>query len=177
VIRLAGDVPSLRASPKSWPKQAFHLAEHKLAVRCGSSDGSTRLKSKIQRRPARKTIRLSWCVRSGSWKRISPVSLKRTRTSSRNTMLVRHTRREYRAGEHGAGRAATAMCRAGYPREGEIGRGQASIQSCPERPCRPQRPAPIAERELVGVVTGDKIDKTRVVTVERRLAHAKYGKS
>jgi 30S ribosomal protein S17 len=26
------------------------------------------------------------------------------------------------------------------------------------------------------VVTGDKMNKTRVVTVERRLAHAKYGK-
>ena len=32
------------------------------------------------------------------------------------------------------------------------------------------------KRELVGVVTGDKMNKTRVVTVERRLAHAKYGK-
>ena len=32
------------------------------------------------------------------------------------------------------------------------------------------------KRELVGIVTGDKMNKTRVVTVERRLAHAKYGK-
>jgi small subunit ribosomal protein S17 len=32
------------------------------------------------------------------------------------------------------------------------------------------------KRELVGVVTSDKMNKTRVVTVERRLAHAKYGK-
>ena len=31
-------------------------------------------------------------------------------------------------------------------------------------------------RELVGVVTSDKMQKTRVVTVERRLSHAKYGK-
>ena len=31
-------------------------------------------------------------------------------------------------------------------------------------------------RELVGVVTSDKMNKTRVVVVERRLAHAKYGK-
>ena len=31
-------------------------------------------------------------------------------------------------------------------------------------------------RELVGVVTSDKMEKTRVVTVERRLSHAKYGK-
>ncbi len=31
-------------------------------------------------------------------------------------------------------------------------------------------------RELVGVVTSDKMNKTRVVTVERRLSHAKYGK-
>ena len=45
-------------------------------------------------------------------------------------------------------------------------------------------PAPAAEdahgkgrrRELVGVVTSDKMQKTRVVIVERRLAHAKYGK-
>ena len=31
-------------------------------------------------------------------------------------------------------------------------------------------------RELVGVVTSDKMQKTRVVMVERRLSHAKYGK-
>jgi small subunit ribosomal protein S17 len=31
-------------------------------------------------------------------------------------------------------------------------------------------------REMVGVVTRDKMQKTRVVMVERRLAHAKYGK-
>jgi len=31
-------------------------------------------------------------------------------------------------------------------------------------------------RELIGVITSDKMQKTRVVTVERRLAHAKYGK-
>lgn len=31
-------------------------------------------------------------------------------------------------------------------------------------------------RELVGVVTSDKMQKTCVVTVERRLSHAKYGK-
>jgi len=33
-----------------------------------------------------------------------------------------------------------------------------------------------SKRKLVGVVVGDKMDKTRVVVVERRLAHAKYGK-
>jgi small subunit ribosomal protein S17 len=32
------------------------------------------------------------------------------------------------------------------------------------------------KRVLVGVVVGDKMNKTRVVVVERRLAHAKYGK-
>jgi small subunit ribosomal protein S17 len=32
------------------------------------------------------------------------------------------------------------------------------------------------KRVLIGVVVGDKMDKTRVVVVERRLAHAKYGK-
>ncbi len=33
-----------------------------------------------------------------------------------------------------------------------------------------------ARRVLIGVVVGDKMDKTRVVMVERRLSHAKYGK-
>ena len=33
-----------------------------------------------------------------------------------------------------------------------------------------------AKRILIGVVVGDKMDKTRVVMVERRLSHAKYGK-
>jgi small subunit ribosomal protein S17 len=32
------------------------------------------------------------------------------------------------------------------------------------------------KRKLIGVVVGDKMDKTRVVVVERRLAHKKYGK-
>ena len=32
------------------------------------------------------------------------------------------------------------------------------------------------KRKLIGVVTSDKMDKTRVVTVDRRLSHAKYGK-
>jgi small subunit ribosomal protein S17 len=31
-------------------------------------------------------------------------------------------------------------------------------------------------RKLVGVVTSDKMDKTRVVQVERRISHGKYGK-
>ena len=39
----------------------------------------------------------------------------------------------------------------------------------------PDRPK-IHRRELIGVVTSDKMDKTRVVQVERRLAHGKYGK-
>jgi small subunit ribosomal protein S17 len=34
----------------------------------------------------------------------------------------------------------------------------------------------IKRRELIGVVTSDKMQKTRVVMVERRLSHAKYGK-
>ena len=36
--------------------------------------------------------------------------------------------------------------------------------------------AKIHRRELIGVVTSDKMQKTRVVVVERRLAHKKYGK-
>ena len=34
----------------------------------------------------------------------------------------------------------------------------------------------IHKRRMIGVVTSDKMDKTRVVQVERRLAHGKYGK-
>jgi small subunit ribosomal protein S17 len=34
----------------------------------------------------------------------------------------------------------------------------------------------VMRRELIGVVTSDKMQKTRVVLVERRLSHAKYGK-
>jgi small subunit ribosomal protein S17 len=36
--------------------------------------------------------------------------------------------------------------------------------------------AKMHRRELIGVVTSDKMTKTRVVLVERRLAHKKYGK-
>ena len=34
----------------------------------------------------------------------------------------------------------------------------------------------IHKRRMIGVVTSDKMDKTRVVLVERRLADRKYGK-
>jgi small subunit ribosomal protein S17 len=34
----------------------------------------------------------------------------------------------------------------------------------------------IMRRELIGVITSDKMQKTRVVLVERRLSHTKYGK-
>jgi len=34
----------------------------------------------------------------------------------------------------------------------------------------------IKRRELIGIITSDKMQKTRVVLVERRLSHAKYGK-
>jgi small subunit ribosomal protein S17 len=34
----------------------------------------------------------------------------------------------------------------------------------------------IHKRRMIGVVTSDKMSKTRVVLVERRLAHTKYGK-
>jgi small subunit ribosomal protein S17 len=36
--------------------------------------------------------------------------------------------------------------------------------------------AKLGKRVLVGVVIGAKMNKTRVVVVERRVAHAKYGK-
>jgi small subunit ribosomal protein S17 len=36
--------------------------------------------------------------------------------------------------------------------------------------------AKIHKRELIGIVTSDKMQKTRVVLVERRLSHKKYGK-
>ncbi len=39
----------------------------------------------------------------------------------------------------------------------------------------PDRPK-IHRRELIGIVTSDKMQKTRVVQVERRLSHKKYGK-
>jgi len=34
----------------------------------------------------------------------------------------------------------------------------------------------IHKRRMIGVVTSDKMTKTRVVVVERRLSHKKYGK-
>ena len=41
-----------------------------------------------------------------------------------------------------------------------------------DRSRRPKR----TKRTLIGIVVGDKMDKTRVIVVERRLAHTKYGK-
>ncbi len=33
-----------------------------------------------------------------------------------------------------------------------------------------------SRRKLIGIVVGDKMNKTRVIVVERRLPHGKYGK-
>ena len=49
---------------------------------------------------------------------------------------------------------------------------QTPAAASPDRGRRAKR----AKRVLIGVVVGDKMNKTRVVVVERRLAHAKYGK-
>ena len=51
----------------------------------------------------------------------------------------------------------------------------------PTAPADPAAPAAadrdIAhKRKMVGVVTSDKMNKTRVVMVERRISHGKYGK-
>jgi small subunit ribosomal protein S17 len=46
-------------------------------------------------------------------------------------------------------------------------------------PASTAAPAPqhkLHKRRMIGVVTSDKMNKTRVVLVERRLAHGKYGK-
>ena len=54
----------------------------------------------------------------------------------------------------------------------------ANENQTPQPPPAPRRAGgPRArKRTLIGVVVGDKMNKTRVVVVERRLAHAKYGK-
>ena len=44
-----------------------------------------------------------------------------------------------------------------------------------ENPLPEKRPEP-RKRRLVGVVISDKMNKTRIVLVERRLSHLKYGK-
>jgi small subunit ribosomal protein S17 len=48
--------------------------------------------------------------------------------------------------------------------------------SAPAANAEPAGRAKSTKRKLIGVVVGDKMNKTRVVVVERRLAHAKYGK-
>ena len=55
----------------------------------------------------------------------------------------------------------------------------ATEPSKPEPPKGAQPDAGRAEsrkRELVGIITSDKMNKTRVVLVERRFSHLKYGK-
>jgi len=52
---------------------------------------------------------------------------------------------------------------------------ESSTTASAEKPAEAGR-ALGSKRKLVGVVVGDKMDKTRVVIVERRLAHKKYGK-
>ncbi len=44
-----------------------------------------------------------------------------------------------------------------------------------EKAAKGTRP-PTRKRKLIGVVVSDKMDKTRVVLVERRYSHLKYGK-
>lgn len=49
-------------------------------------------------------------------------------------------------------------------------------QTSSAQPGKAEGRAPSRRRTLVGVVTSDKMNKTRVVQVERRVSHAKYGK-
>jgi small subunit ribosomal protein S17 len=44
-----------------------------------------------------------------------------------------------------------------------------------EAPAAGERPE-TRKRKMIGVVTSDKMNKTRVVLVERRVSHGKYGK-
>jgi small subunit ribosomal protein S17 len=46
----------------------------------------------------------------------------------------------------------------------------------PQADTKPRGREESRRRELVGVVTSDKMQNTRVVIVERRLSHDKYGK-
>jgi small subunit ribosomal protein S17 len=47
--------------------------------------------------------------------------------------------------------------------------------AAPAEKAKGTRP-PTRKRKLIGVVISDKMDKTRVVMVERRFSHLKYGK-
>ena len=61
----------------------------------------------------------------------------------------------------------------------------ATTQPSKPAPAAPAQPGAAAEapsrdksrkRKMVGVITSDKMNKTRVVLVERRVSHGKYGK-
>ena len=52
----------------------------------------------------------------------------------------------------------------------------ATETTAPAAPETDEGRATSRKRKLVGVVTSDKMNKTRVVLVERRVSHGKYGK-
>jgi len=51
-----------------------------------------------------------------------------------------------------------------------------SAAAAPGTPSDDASRATSRKRKLVGIVTSDKMNKTRVVLVERRVSHGKYGK-
>jgi len=50
-----------------------------------------------------------------------------------------------------------------------------SAEAAATPPAKGTRP-PTRKRKLIGIVVSDKMDKTRIVLVERRYSHLKYGK-
>src|SRR5262249_9383202 len=73
-----------------------------------------------------------------------------------------------RPGAHGAGRTAQAAAE----REHAVSAETTPAQETPGKAGRPKS----RKRKLIGVVVSDKMNKTRVVLVERRFSHLKYGK-
>ncbi len=98
-------------------------------------------------------------------------------------MLIRNTRRDIarvntvlaeRSRATGDAPAAPAPIRRGTRRAEQA---QARAEEADRRNRRPNVAGhKIHKRRMIGVVTSDKMNKTRVVLVERRLAHDKYGK-
>ena len=179
VVRPGRVMYELEGVDETLARQAFHLAEHKLSVQTrflsrgrGAVMKGVRAKDLRGNDPAelRSTVRK---LEEDLFKH----RLKKNTNQLENTMLIRNTRRDIArvntvlAERSRATGDAPAAPRPTKAKRRRAERSQARAEEADPRNRRPNVAGhKIHKRRMIGVVTSDKMNKTRVVLVERRVS-------
>ena len=201
VVRPGRVMYELEGVTETLAREAFHLAEHKLAVQTrvllAGDDAMKGVRAKdLRGNQADELQRTAAKLQNDLFQH----RLKQSTNQLENTMLIRNTRREL-ARVHTVLSERLRQEKAGKPAQGAKTAQRLRRRSKPwplnqqscvrqagrEGPASAKTPAAEGassaeeretsrKRKLVGVVTSDKMNKTVVVLVERRVSHGKYGK-